>query len=369
MKVDFVNLSRQYSIIKDEIEEAVFRVLKKSTFILGDEVEHFEEEFAKYCGVKYCVGVSSGTEALHITLKVLGIQDGDEVILPPNTFIATALAVSYTGAKPVFVDIDPGTYNIDFSKIEEKITKKTKAIIAVHLYGQMAEMDKILKIAKKYNLKVIEDACQAHGAKYKDKKAGSFGDTACFSFYPTKNLGCYGDGGAIVTNSKEVAEKVKLLRNYGQVKKYHCKIIGFNSRLDEMQAAILRVKLKYLDHNIKNRRKNASLYTHYLKDLPVILPKESAENYHTYHLYVIRIKNRKAMADYLKEKGIFTSIHYPIPLHLQVAYKGLGCKKGDFPVTDEQVGEILSLPMFAELEKEEAEYVAEQIKKFIKHNT
>lgn len=366
MTVDFTNLKRQYANIEKEISEAIRGVFDRASFILGSEGESFEREFAEYCGVKYCRGVASGTDALHLALRALDIREGDEVLLPVNTFFATALAVSHVGAKPVFIDVDERTFAINPKKIEERITPRTKAIIAVHLYGQAAEMDKILNIAKSRNLKVIEDACQAHGAKYQDKKTGTLGDVACFSFYPTKNLGCYGDGGAVVTNSSEIAGRISSLRNYGQTKRYYFNELGYNSRLDEIQAAILRVKLKYLDWSIVERRKTAVLYSQKLKDLPIELPMEAAGNYHTYHLYVIKTENRDALADYLRKKRVFTLIHYPIPLHLQDAYKFLGYRKGDFPISERQAEEILSLPMFAEIREDEIEYAAENIRNFFK---
>jgi len=358
MNVPFVDLKRQYDSIKDEVNTKINKVLQNTHFILGENSDAFEKEFANYCGVKYGVGVASGSDALTLNLKALGIGKGDEVITAPNTFIATVDAISRNGAKPVFVDIDPETYNIDVAEIEEKITDKTKAIIPVHLYGQPADMDEIIKIAKKYDLKIIEDACQAHGAEYKGKKVGSLSDVGCFSFYPAKNLGAYGDGGMVVTNNEQIAERIKMLRNYGQSKKYYHDFIGYNSRLDEIQAAVLRVKLRYLDEWNDKRREHAKLYNELLENVSGIeTPTEKEFVKHVYHLYVIRCKNRNELQNYLSSKGVSTGIHYPIPVHLQKAYKHLEYKEGDFPITEKYAKEILSLPMFPELTDEEIEAV------------
>lgn len=363
MQINFVDLKKQYNSIKDDVDEAIKRVIDNTAFILGDEVEAFEKEFAQYCGVKYCVGVDSGTSALSLALKSLGIGEGDEVITVPNTFIATTLAISSVGADVKFVDIDPDTYNIDVNKLKEAISDKTKAIIPVHLFGQAADMDEILEFAKENNLKVIEDACQAHGAEYKGKKAGSMGDVACFSFYPGKNLGAYGDGGALVTNDEEIKEKLIALRNYGSKIKYHHPLKGFNNRLDGIQAAVLRVKLKQLDEWNEKRWKNAQLYSELLKD-SVEVPVEKEGYKHVYHLYVIKSKERDRLGEFLGNKGISTGIHYPVPIHLQKAYEDLGLDKGSFPVTEKCSEEMLSLPMFAELSEEEIKYIAESIKEF-----
>ena len=358
MNIPFVDLKRQFDLIKNEVTTKINEVLRNTHFILGEEVEKFEEEFANYCGVKYGVGVASGSDALTLSLKVLGIGKEDEVITAPNTFIATVDAISRNGATPVFVDIDPETCNIDVAEIEEKITDKTKAIIPVHLYGQPADMDEIIKIAKKYDLKIIEDACQAHGAEYKGKKVGSLSDVGCFSFYPAKNLGAYGDGGMVVTNNEQIAERIKMLRNYGQSKKYYHDFIGYNSRLDEIQAAVLRVKLRYLDEWNDKRREHAKLYNDLLENVSGIeTPTEKEFVKHVYHLYVIRCKNRNELQNYLSSKGVSTGIHYPIPVHLQKAYKHLEYKEGDFPITEKYAKEILSLPMFPELTDEEIEVV------------
>ena len=314
-------------------------MLNSSWFILGKNVAAFEKEFAAYLGAKYAIGVSSGTEAIHLTLRACGIQSGDEVITVANTAVPTVCGITSAGVKPVFVDIDPETYNMDPGQIENIISPRTKAILPVHLYGQSADMDPILQIAKKHNLKVIEDACQAHGAEYKGKKAGTLGDAGCFSFYPSKNLGAYGDGGMVVTNNKDIADKLYLLRNYGQKDRYHHYLKGFNSRLDEIQAAVLRVKLKYLDGWNDKRRKLTRLYNSLLRDI-VDTPIEKDFAKHIYHLYVIRTKNRDPLQKYLKEKEIGTNIHYPIPIHEQEAYKDLGYKKREFPITENYAQEI-----------------------------
>ncbi len=361
MKINFIDLKRQYQSIKNEIDTAIDNVIKNTNFILGEEVEKFEKEFADYCNVKYGIGVNSGTSALHLALLANNISKGDEVITVANTFIATVLAISLTGAEPILVDINEKNYNININKIEEKITDKTKAIIPVHLYGQSADMDPILELAEKYNLKVIEDACQAHGAEYKGKKVGCYGNAACFSFYPSKNLGAYGDAGMVVTNDEKISERLVMLRNYGQKVKYHHLMKGFNNRLDTIQATILRVKLKRLDEWNEARRKNAKRYNELLGDA-VITPIEESYARHIYHLYVIRVKNREDLQKFLNEKGISTAIHYPIPIHMQKAYLDLGYKEGDFYATEKSAKEILSLPMFPELSEEEIKYIVHNIK-------
>ena len=364
--IPFVDLKKQYQSISKEIDAAIYDVLQKGWFILGDNVVTFEEEFAKYCNTKYAIGVASGTDALTLSIEALGIGEGDEVITVPNTFIATVDAISRNRAKPVFVDIDSETYNIDVDKIEEKITDKTKAIIPVHLYGQPADMDSIVKIAREYDLKIIEDGCQAHGSEYNGKKVGSLGDVGCFSFYPGKNLGAYGDGGIVVTNNFEIAEIIRILRNYGQKIKYHHDIVGYNSRLDEIQAAVLRVKLKYLDKWNELRRLHSKEYNEFLSEISGIVLPFSEENVkHVYHLYVIRCENRDAIQEKLSSKGISTGIHYPVPIHLQLAYTKLGYCKGDFPITEEYVKKIISLPIFPELTFDEVRYVSEQIKAIV----
>jgi dTDP-4-amino-4,6-dideoxygalactose transaminase len=326
----------------------------------------FEEEFANYSNAKFAVGVGSGTEALHLCLKACGVGSGDEVITVPNTAVPTVSAISSAGAKPVFVDITPDTYAINVEKIEEKITERTKVVLPVHLYGHPAEMGQILKLASAHNLKVIEDACQAHGARYNGKNVGTIGDLGCFSFYPTKNLGAYGDGGMVVTNDEGLYERLVMLRNYGEVKKFTSKIEGFNSRLDEIQAAVLRVKLRYLDEWNNGRRDIAKLYQQLLKDSGIQLPCEKEWAEHVYHLFVIRTNKRNALRHYLEERGIGTQIHYPIPIHRQEAYEKLGYRKGDLPVSEKNAEEILSIPIYPELTTGEVETVARCIKEF--HN-
>jgi len=364
MKVDTLTLKRQYEQIKDELKEPIEKVMSSGGFILGEDVGLFEQEFSAYCGVKYGIGVNSGTDALFLACLSCGIGKGDEVITPTYTYIATSFGISIAGATPVFVDTEEKTYNIDVSKIEKSITKKTKAILLVHLYGHPADIDPIMQIAKKHKLKVIEDCAQAHGALYKDKKVGSFGNAACFSFYPTKNLGAFGDGGMIITNSEDIKNKALLLRDYGRKGRYENIIKGYNSRLDTLQAAILRVKLKHLEEWNEKRRKNAGLYTKLFKEskLDIILPFEETYAKHIYHQYAIRVKNRKEIMEKLADKGVRTLIHYPIPVHLQECYKELEYKKGAFPVAEKCCEGIMSLPMYPELTEEEIRYVVDSIK-------
>ncbi|MGB2770394.1 MAG: DegT/DnrJ/EryC1/StrS family aminotransferase [Candidatus Zixiibacteriota bacterium] len=364
MKVNFVDLKAQYQTIKPEIDKAIENVISNTAFILGKAVAEFEEQFAGYCGAKHCVGINSGTSALIMALKALDVGEGDEVITTPNTFIATAEAISFAGATPVLVDIEDGSYNLDPAKLEKAITAKTKAIIPVHLYGQPTDMDPILEIAKKKGIPVIEDAAQAHGAQYKGKKTGGLATAACFSFYPGKNLGAYGEGGAVTTDDESIAQKVRMLRDHGSPKKFYHEFIGNNCRLEGIQGAVLSVKLKHLDKWNDGRRKNADLYRKYLEGTGVGLPEEMPYAKHVYHVFCVRVKDREKLIDFLKEKGIFTNIHYPIPIHLQKAYQFLGYKKGDFPVTEGCMDEILSLPMFAELTEEEIKYTADCIREF-----
>lgn len=361
--IPFVDLKAQYDSIKEEIDNSIQNVLNTTSFIMGEELKKFEEEFASFCNTRYAIGVANGSDALILALRACSIGEGDEVITVPHTFISTAEAISNVGGKVVFVDIDPKTYTIDISKMEEKINKKTKAIIPVHLYGQPADMDPIIELAKKYNLRIIEDAAQAHGAEYKGKKVGSIGDVGCFSFYPGKNLGAYGDAGMVITNNKKVAEQIKLLRNHGRInKKYEHEIEGYSSRLDNLQAAILRVKLKYLNKWNESRRKNARRYNELLNSISgIITPYEDNYAKHVYHLYVIRTENRDKLREELKSEGVTTGIHYPIPLHLQPAYNYLGYKRGDFPVTEECSQNILSLPMYAELSDKQILKIVETI--------
>ena len=361
----FGDLRKQYLSIQKEIDRAVKRTLQRGWFVLGENVERFEEEFAQYCGVRYGIGVGNGLEALQISLMALGIGKGDEVITAPNSAMATALAISSVGARPVFVDIHPETYNIDVFQIEKKITKRTKAILPVHLFGQPAEMEAINIIAKKYNLKVIEDACQAHGAKYQGRKTGSLGDIGCFSFYPSKNLGAAGDGGMIITNNRKLAQKARQLRNYGQIRRNIFLQKGLNSRLDELQAAILRVKLKYLDKWNKRRRILAKLYNKYLANSSVIIPKESKNCFHVYHLYVVRVKKRNRLQKYLAQQGIQTAIHYPKVIYLQKAYQELGLKEGTCPLAEKYSRQILSLPIYPELKKSEIKKISQIILNYV----
>lgn len=370
MKVPLVDLQTQYQGIKREVLGKIEATIEKGDFILGEEVKKFEQEFATYIGVKYGIGVASGTDALYLSLLACGIRPGDEVITSATTFIATVEAISMTQATPVLVDIDPKTYNIDPAKIEKAITKKTRLIIPVHLCGQPADMDKIMALAKKYSLKIIEDAAQAHGAVVRDnKKAGSWGDLACFSFYPAKNLGAYGDGGMVVTSNPSLAEKVRILRDHGQAVKNQHRIRGFNSRLDNLQAAILRIKLKCLDEWNNRRRQNARIYQELFLGSPapkgtdVLLP-QPAPGDHIYHLYIILAKNRDKLAEWLKSREIFTGMHYPQPVHLQECYQDLGYGIGDFPVSEEYAEKTLSLPIYPELTRDQIKWVVDSVKEF-----
>lgn len=361
LQVPFVDLAAQYRSIAPEIQEAINRVLRDADFILGREVSAFEQEFASFCEAQHAVGVDSGTSALELALRAYGIGPGDEVITAANTFIATALAISNAGATPVLVDVDPETDTISAASIEPAITARTKALIPVHLYGQPADMEPILELAKRHQLTVIEDACQAHGARYKGRRAGSLGHAAAFSFYPGKNLGAYGDGGIVVTNDKQVAEHLRMLRNYGQKEKYHHEFRGYNRRLDTLQAAVLRVKLKYLGKWNAARRRNASLYARLLAASSAVLPSEAAGVESVWHLYVIRTEHRDRLREHLTDAGISAGIHYPVPIHLQPAYRDLGYSAGAFPVTEAHAGRILSLPMYAELTSEQIGCVSQAI--------
>lgn len=372
MNVPFVDLAAQYRTIQAEADAAVAGVLSKSDFVLGEAVDAFEEEFAQYCGTRFAIGVDSGYSALELILRGYGIGPGDEVITAANTFIATALAISTCGATPVLVDADPTTYNIDPQQIEAAITPRTRAIMPVHLYGQPADMDPILAIARQHNVRVIEDAAQAAGARYKGRRAGNLGDAAAFSFYPAKNLGAYGDGGAIVTSDPDLVDQVRLLRNLGQRAKYNHEIKGYNHRLDTLQAAVLSVKLPYLDAWNGARRAHAQRYAQLLADLPVSLPAtgpagagEAME--HSYHLYVIRTAEREMLQQHLGQADIATGIHYPVPIHLQPAFAELGYQRGDFPVTERLMNEILSLPMYPELSPVAIEYVAHTVRQAQKY--
>ncbi len=366
-KIKFLNLTQQYKLIKKEIDSAIKRVFNSGVFIGGKEVEDFEKRIAQFCGIKYAISLNSGTDALFLSLKVLDIGKGDEVITTPFTFIATAEVIVSCDAKPVFVDIDPKNFNINPSKIEKKITKKTKAIIPVHLFGQMADMDEIIRIAKKYKIYVIEDAAQAIGARYKGKKAGSIGDIGCFSFFPTKNLGAYGDGGMILTNNKKITEKIRLLKNHGSSykEKYLNLIPGINSRLDSIQAAILRVKLKYLEKWSRKRQEIARYYNQELRGVgDITIPEVSPDRNHIFHQYTIRTQYRDKLKNYLRKKGITVMIYYPLLLHLQPAFKYLGYKKGDLPKSEKTAREVLSVPIYPEITRKEQNYTIRIIKEF-----
>jgi dTDP-4-amino-4,6-dideoxygalactose transaminase len=364
MKVPFMDLKAQYETIKDEIAAAIQQVLDKTAFAGGPFVQKFEEEFATYCTTKHCIGVGSGTDALWLSLLALGVGPGHEVITVPNTFIATAEAISFCGAKPVFVDVDEKTYNMNPSLIEAAITPRTKAIIPVHLFGQMADMDPIMEVARKHKLHVVEDACQAHGAEYKGRKAGSIGDAGCFSFYPGKNLGAYGEAGAVVTNNPDLDKTIRMLRDHGQAKKYHHTLIGWNARMDGIQGAVLSVKLKHLEKWTEARRRNAGIYGEILQGVRgVVPPQETPDGKHVYHLYAIRVAERDRLIAALAEKEVFCGIHYPIPVHRLDAYKFLNLGKGSFPVAEKSASEFVSLPMFPELSKDQIETVVHELEK------
>lgn len=361
MKVPFVDLKAQYDSIREEIVDAILRVVEDTAFVGGKYVERFEEEYAAYCNRKYAVGVSSGTSALQLALIALGIERGDEVITAANTFIATAEAITHAGAKVKLVDIDPTSFTIDPSKIEAAITERTRAIIPVHLYGQVADMDPILEIAEKHNLKVLEDAAQAQGAEYKGTKAGSIGNVGAFSFYPAKNLGAYGDAGIVVTDDEEVAKRIRLYSNHGRKSANEHVVEGFNERLDGIQASVLSAKLKYLDRWNEMRREAAHRYDELLEGLPVKTPREMPYAKHIYHLYVIRVEQRDRIKEILASKGVASGLHYPKPIHLLDAYNYLGKSEGSYPVAEEVAGEILSLPMYPEITEQQQRYVVDCI--------
>ncbi|MFC1872247.1 DegT/DnrJ/EryC1/StrS family aminotransferase [Chloroflexota bacterium] len=370
MNIPLVDLKAQYVSIKEEIDQAICKVMDSGQFILGEEVETLEKEIAHFLGVKYAVGVASGTDALHLVLLACGIRPGDEVITTPFTFIATAEAITNCGATPVFVDIDLKTYNIDPAKIEPKINGKTRAILPVHLYGQSADMNPILELARKYDLRVIEDCAQAAGAEYEGIKVGSLGDAGCLSFFPSKVLGAYGDGGMTITNNPEIAEGVKMLRNHGCKQKYYHLTPGFNSRLDSIQAAILRVKLKHLDGWNRLRHQKASFYNKLFEEVDGVAPPYIASySYHIFNYYTIRLRNmveRDKINEYLKSQGIATAIYYPLSLHLQGVYKSLGYKTGTFPKSEEAQGLVLSLPIYPELGDQQIEDIVITIRDFCK---
>ncbi|WP_160683655.1 DegT/DnrJ/EryC1/StrS family aminotransferase [Clostridium sp. C2-6-12] len=392
MNIPLIDLKAQYKSISEDLDRVTKEVLSSASYIMGSNVTGFEKEFAEYIGVKHAISVGNGTDALVIALKSLGIGHGDEVITTPFTFFATAETISAVGAIPVFVDVEKDTFNIDPVKIEEKITSKTKAIVPVHIFGQSAKMDEINEIAKKHNLKVIEDACQAIGGKYKNRKIGTLGDVACFSFFPTKNLGCAGDGGMIVTDDDNVATIARALRTHGSGEngqkaynllnniteevatvqnaddtvynplKYYNYLIGYNTRLDAIQAAILRVKLPHIDSWNAKRREISKIYDEKLKDTDLVTPFISEENEPVYHMYIIQSENREAMLNKLKEKGVATGVYYPVPLHLQKVYKNLGYKEGDMPVAEYLSHRTFAIPVYPELTEEEVNYIVESIK-------
>ena len=358
------DLKEQYQNIKEEIDSVIERVMERGWFILGEEVERFEREFASFLGSTHAVGVNTGTDALFIALRSLAVGPGDEVITTPLTATYTALAISMTGATVVLADIDEETYNIDPQKIEDKINKKTRVLMPVHLYGNPADMEPILALAEKHNLKVVEDAAQAHGALYKGQEVGSLGDIGCFSFYPSKNLGAYGDAGMITTNDANVAEKARLIRNGGQTDRYHHQILGVNSRMDELQAAILSVKLKHLREWNEKRRDIAHLYNERLEGLNITLPMEREDVKHVYYLYILRTNQRDNLKEFLAENDIGTQIHYPVPVHLQKAYEFLNVSSGSLPCAGKAAREVLSLPMYPELKEKQVNFVSETIRKF-----
>lgn len=360
--IPILDLKRQYKSIKNQIDNAVIDVLESGCYVLGPNVKELEREVAAFCGTKHSVSLASGTDAIHLALRALDIGSGDEVITVAFTFVATTEAISLVGATPVFVDVDPNTFNIDSKEIEKKITPKAKAIMPVHLYGQPCAMEPILEIAKKYNLAVIEDCCQAIGAEYKGKKVGSFGDIGCFSFFPTKNLGAFGDGGIITTNNDFIADRMLALRNHGGKIRYYHDEVGTNSRLDEMQAAIIRVKLPYLNEWNKQRRVIAEYYNKLFKNIDGIeTPFELDETECVYHQYTLKVKNRDELHKYLNENGVMAMIYYPVPLHLQKLHANLGIKKGELPITEDLNSKVISLPIFPELTKEEQETVAQTL--------
>lgn len=366
MKVPFLDLKREYASIRKEIDQAISEVLNHAQFILGPEVKALEEEIARYCETKYAIGVASGTDSLLLSLRACGVEPGDEVITSTFSFFASAGVIANLKAKSVFVDIDPFTYNIDPLQIEKKITKKTKVIMPVHLFGQCADMDPISAIAEKHKIKVVEDAAQSIGAMYKGKKAGSIGNAGCFSFYPSKNLGGAGDGGMVVTNDPDLAEKLRLLRVHGSQTKYVHSIVGYNSRLDILQAAILEVKLKYLDSWHEERRENAAYYDRTFKEMDLITPRVESFNYHIYNQYTIAVKDREKLKEHLAQNQIGFDTYYPLPLHLQKCFEDLGYRKGDLPNAEKKAQEVLSLPIYPELKREEQDFVIEKIGELVR---
>ena len=360
--IPFADLKAQYYSIREEVDRAIAGILESSQFVLGKEVAAFEEEFAAYCGGGQAIGVNSGTSALHLALLASGVGPGDEVITTPFTFVATVAAIYYAGATPVYVDIDPVSYNLDPAGLEAVITSKTKAIMPVHLYGQPADMDPILEIARRRGLKVIEDAAQAHGAEYKGHRAGSLAELSCFSFYPGKNLGAYGEAGAVVTSNPEYANAIRLLRDWGQSRRYYHDLRGFNYRMEGIQGAVLRVKLRHLEGWTEARRAHAAIYSELLADSGVVTPRQMSYARHVYTVYAIRTPNRDAMVQGLNAAGVQTAIHYPIPLHLQQAYRDPRFNAGDFPIAESVAREVLSLPMFPEMQRSQIETVCDAVR-------
>lgn len=363
--ISFTDLRSGWEEIEAEIMVSLTSVLKRGWYILGEELEKFEKEFAKYLGSKYAVGVNSGSDSLLLALKALNIGEGDEVITVPFTFMSTVDAITRNGARPVFIDIEPDSFLMDVTRIEEKITSRTKAILPVHLFGNSLAMSAVQEIVDQHNLKVIEDACQAHGAEYRGRKVGSFGAAGCFSFYPTKNLGAVGDAGVVVTDDSQLADKLKRLRDYGRVDTHTQESLGINSRLDEIQAAVLRVKLQYLDCWNERRKQLAQLYSDILRNTEIMLPSAKEDVKHVFHRYVIRVKERDRLREYLEAKNIQTLIHYPLPVHLQPTYRFLGYKKGNFPAAEACAGDVLSLPLYPGLEEDDVTFVATTIKDFV----
>jgi dTDP-4-amino-4,6-dideoxygalactose transaminase len=363
IKVPFLDLKSHHAPLLDEISSAISDVIDSGAFAGGPFVARFEAEFAPYCGCPYAIGVGSGTEALWFALLALGVGPGDEVITVPNTFMATAEAITYCGAKPVFVDVDERTYTMDPAALPMAITAKTKAVIPVHLFGQSADMDPILQVAREHGLFVVEDACQAHGAQYKGRKVGSLGDAGCFSFYPGKNLGAFGEGGAVVTGNAELQEKIRTFRDHGQVRKYYHSIVGWNGRMDGIQGAILSIKLQHLERGNQLRRSHAASYDRAFADIDeVVAPVEAAYARHVYHIYAIRVHHRDEVIVLLAEKGIASGVHYPVPIHLQEAYRSLGYERGSFPIAERCAEEFVSLPMFPELIPAQVETVIQGVK-------
>ena len=365
MKVSFVDLGAQHRQLEPELRDAFERVLRRTSFILGPEVERFEAEFARYINAEACVAVSSGTAALQLVLKALDIGPADEVITVPNTFIATAEAITAVGARPVFVDVDPVSYTMDPARVEKVITERSKAILPVHLYGQPADLNPLLAVARRHNLALVEDACQAHGAEYNGRRAGALGTAGCFSFYPSKNLGACGEGGAVVTNDTQLAQRVQMLRDHGSSRKYEHRFPGYNFRMEGLQGAVLSAKLKYLDGWNAQRRKLAAQYDQLLAGSGLTTPAAMPYARHVYHLYVVQADDREALRQELARRDIATGLHYPIPLHLQEAYHSLGYRPGDFPVSERLTERLLSLPMYPELSSEAVEYVAAAVSEIL----